>query len=398
MATVQMDFSFGPEDTGTVQSLVDEFNQQHPGIRVKYREMPADTDRYHDRLRRMFDSGASGRIDVIGGDVIWPAEFASKGWIADLSGRFPQLEQDKFRDAPIEANTYQGKVWGVPWYTDVGLLYYRSDLLEQSGFSGPPQTWDELKQMAQKVKQDSGIQHGYVFQGAQYEGGVCNGLEFIWTHGGDVLDSNGRVIINSNEAKQGLRTERRIVEDGVAPQDVVTYTEEPATVRFLDEGDAVFCRFWDFMYGFLGEPDLPLSRDQVGVAELPREQGVQQGGACLGGSNMFINADSTHQNEAWEFIEFMTAREQQRRLAIGTSRLPTRKELYQDQQLLNQVPILNLSSRALNNARPRPINPCYLDMSGEMAEQFNLSLKGVVTPDQVAQTLQTELSNIVANC
>jgi len=93
----------------------------------------------------------------------------------------------------------------------------------------------------------------------------------------------------------------------------------------------------------------------------------------------------------------MTAQEQQRRLAIGTSRLPTRKELYQYQQLLNQVPILGLSGGALNNARPRPINPCYLDMSAEMAEQFNLSLRGAVTPDQAAQTLLTELSNIVAN-
>ena len=143
MATVQIDFSFGPEDTGTLKSLVDEFNQQQPGTRVKYREMPADTDRYHDRLRRMFDSGASGRIDVIGGDVIWPPEFASKGWITDLSDRFPQVERDKFLDAPIEANTDQGKIWGVPWFTDVGLLFYRKDLLDASGFSSSPKTWDE---------------------------------------------------------------------------------------------------------------------------------------------------------------------------------------------------------------------------------------------------------------
>jgi multiple sugar transport system substrate-binding protein len=231
-------FSFGPEWTGTVQSLVDEFNRQNTsGINVTYQDMPADTGEYLQELQQMFARGGSD-IDVIGGDVIWPAQFASNRWIVDLSNRFPPAE---FFDATIEANTYEGKVWGVPWFTDVGMLYYRNDLLEQSGFSGPPQTWDELKQMAQKVKEDSGIQHGYVFQGAQYEGGVCNGLEFISTHGGDVLDSNGRVIINSNEAKQGLRTERRIVEDGVAPQDVHTYTEEESTERFLD-GLSVFCR------------------------------------------------------------------------------------------------------------------------------------------------------------
>jgi multiple sugar transport system substrate-binding protein len=103
-------FSYGPDDTGIVQTLVDEFNQQNPAINVIYKEMPPETDLYLERLRRMFRRGGA-RIDVIAGDIIWPAEFASKGWIADLSGRFPQAERNKFLDEPIEANTYQGKIW-----------------------------------------------------------------------------------------------------------------------------------------------------------------------------------------------------------------------------------------------------------------------------------------------
>jgi multiple sugar transport system substrate-binding protein len=354
--------------------------------------MPADTGRYRERLRTMFRRGGAG-IDVIAGDVIWPAEFASKGWISDLSGRFPQVERDKFLDEPIKANTRQGKIWGVPWYTDVGLLYYRKDLLGQSGFPNPPETWDELKTIALKVKQDHDLQHGYVFQGADDEGGVCNGLEYIWTHGGDVLDSTNQVIINSIEARNGLRTERHIVEDGVAPQRVHTFTEEQSAERFL-EGKAVFCRFWAFMFGFLGEPGV-LSRNQVGVAPLPHDQGIHQGGGCLGGWNMFINAASAHQNEAWKFIEFMTTEARQKRMARAGSYLPTREALYQDPQLLNEVPILKLSNEALEHARARPIHPRYLDMSEEMAQWFHLSLTGVVTPAQATETLRKELSNIV---
>jgi multiple sugar transport system substrate-binding protein len=397
MAVVQIVFSFGPDDTGTVESLVDEFNQLNPAIRVKYKRMPAETNLYHKRLRNMFMSG-SDRIDVIAGDIIWPAEFASKSWIADLSSRFPQSERQLFLDATIEANTYQGKVWGVPWVTDVGLLYYRKDLLQNSGFSNPPKTWDELKTIALQVKQDFGIQDGYVFQGAQYEGGVCNGLEYIWTHGGDVLDSTGAVIINNSAAaKNGLTTERSMVTGSVAPQDVHTYFEAEAEAAFLD-GEAVFCRAWPPLFGILDDPDEPLSPAEVGVAELPRASGVGVGGGCLGGWNMFINAGSPHQNEAWQFIAFMTAPAQQRKLAIDAGSLPTRKALYLDPTLLTQVPILGLSRDALNSARPRPRHPCYFEMSEEMAEQFNLSLQGTITPDKAAQTLQTELSNIVANC
>jgi multiple sugar transport system substrate-binding protein len=110
---------------------------------------------------------------------------------------------------------------------------------------------------------------------------------------------------------------------------------------------------------------------------------------------MFINAASAHQDEAWQFIEFMTARAQQRRLAIDASWLPSREELYLDQQLLNQAPILGVSREALNSARSRPIHPLYLEMSEEMAEQFNLSLKGDIPPARAIETLRRALSNIV---
>jgi multiple sugar transport system substrate-binding protein len=155
--------------------LVREFNRQHRGaIRVRLWFRDWNIAFYLDELRRMFRHGGN-EIDVITGDVIWPAEFATVsgiGGIEDLSDRFPPRERRQFLDATIKANTYDGRIWGVPLFTDVGLLYYRKDLLDLSGFFCPPKTWDELKQMALQVKQASGIRYGYVFPAAEYEGGV----------------------------------------------------------------------------------------------------------------------------------------------------------------------------------------------------------------------------------
>src|SRR5215210_865574 len=138
-------FTMGPDDAvPTIGPLVDKFNKQSKGFKVKYRQMPADTGQYFDKLRTQFQAGAAD-IDIIGGDVIWPAQFAANGWILDVSDRFPKSEQAKFTDAPIQSLTYQGNIYGVPWHTDAGLLYYRSDLLEKSGYSAPPKTWAELK-------------------------------------------------------------------------------------------------------------------------------------------------------------------------------------------------------------------------------------------------------------
>jgi ABC-type glycerol-3-phosphate transport system substrate-binding protein len=90
----------GVDSSGTLQDLVDKFNEEHKGeFQVRYREMPADTGQYFDQLRTELQAAAS-EIDVIGGDVIWPAQFAANGWILDVSDRFPESERQQFLPAP----------------------------------------------------------------------------------------------------------------------------------------------------------------------------------------------------------------------------------------------------------------------------------------------------------
>ena len=383
--------AMGTDSSGTLPKLIDKFNKQ-ADFKVNYREMPTDTGQFFDQLRTEFQAGAS-EIDVIGGDVIWPAQFAANGWILDVSDRFPKSEQQKFLQGPIESLKYEDGIYGLPWFTDSGMLYYRKDLLEESGISQPPATWAELKEMADQVSQETGTKYGFVFQGAEYEGGVCNGLEYIWTHGGDVLDGN-TVVIDSPEAAAGLETQYSMVADGVAPKAVSTYKETETDPTFLN-GDAVFARNWPYMYALAGTEDYPkVKPEQIGVAALPVGEGGPTASA-LGGWNMLINANSQKQDSAWEFAQWITAPEQQKFRAVEATILPTHKSLYEDQEILNQVPVIRLGQEALKNSKPRPVSPYYSDMSLKMAEQFNRNLKGDVSPEQAVKTLQQELSSIV---
>jgi multiple sugar transport system substrate-binding protein len=396
-------FSFGPEETGIVQSLVDEFNRQNTsGINVTYRQMPADTGEYLQELQQMFARGGSD-IDVIGGDVIWPIQFAAQGWIQDLSDDFPESEQQKFLPAPISANTYEGAIYGIPWFTDAGMLYFRKDLLEQAGYSAPPETWDELKEMALKTTQDTGTKNGFVFQGSNYEGGVCNGCEYIWTHGGEVLSevTGGKVVIDSPEAVAGLETYASMVADGVAPKAVANYDETTSEPVF-GAGDAVFLRDWPGFYGLLGIPTKDggypnLKPEQVGVAPIPVAEPGMQSYSTLGGWNQFINAATDLQEEALTFAQFMTATEQEKLLATDGGQRPTRKALYEDPDVLEALPGIELQKEILfNNAKSRPITEYYGDMSLELAEQFNNVVTGDTSPQQAAETLQKSLSDIMA--
>ena len=385
-------FAMGRDTTGTLPNLIDKFNTQNKGkFQVTYREMPTDTGQYFDKLQTEFQAGQSD-IDVIGGDVIWGAQFAANKWVVDVSDRFPEGEQSKFLPAPLQSLTYDGKIWGVPWYTDAGMLYYRKDLLQQSGFSAAPKTWDELQQMAQQVTQQTGTQYGMVFQGSNYEGGVCNALEYIWTNGGDVLQGD-EIVIDSPQAIAGLETERSMITSGVAPQAVSTYTETETDPAFMG-GKAVFARNWPYMFSLAGTSDYPkVKPEQVGVAPIPVSDG-NQSYSCLGGWNMMMSALSDMQDQAWEFMTWMTAPEQMKYLALEATRLPARKAPYEDQEILSKVPTILLAKDIIPNTKPRPVSPYYSDMSLKMQEQFNSSLNGDVSPQQAAKTLQKERTSI----
>lgn len=387
-------FSFAPDPSGTLDEVVRRFNEEYQGeIQAEYRQMPADTGGYFNQLRTEFQSGASP-VDVIGGDVTWPAQFAANGWILDLSDRFTEDMRSDFVDATIDSVTYQDRIWGVPWFTDAGLLWYRKDLVEESGFSEGPQTWDELKEMAEKTSRDSGTEFGFIFQGAEYEGAVVHGLEHVWTHGGEVLTDAGEVVVNQDEPITALRTHRSMIEDGISPIAVVNYKEPETHTAFLN-GSAVFIRNWPYMYGLLKDPaQSQITPDQVEITTLPYNEGGESHSG-LGGWNMYVNAASEDKLDAiWEFIRFFTMNDEQQRFRTTDGGfLPPLKYLYEDQEILDSQPVVSIAGDALERALTRPISPFYSDVSLAMQKQLAESLKGNVTPEEAAQNLQQEISS-----
>jgi len=127
--------------------------------------MPAASTQYFEQMRAELQSGETN-VDVIAGDIIWVARFAANGYILDLSDRFDERMKRNHLAGPLQTVEYDGKTWGVPWFTDAGMFFYRRDLLERTGFSEPPATWDEMKEMAAKVRRTSASATGTSFRAA----------------------------------------------------------------------------------------------------------------------------------------------------------------------------------------------------------------------------------------
>ena len=129
--------AFTPDEAGGLKKLIDDFNRQNRDeIQVKWREMPALSADYLEQLQAELQSGQSS-VDLIGGDVIWPAQFAANGWILDLSDRFTGGMQQEYLDGPLGPVHYEGKVWGVPWFTDAGMFTTARTCLRKAASPSP---------------------------------------------------------------------------------------------------------------------------------------------------------------------------------------------------------------------------------------------------------------------
>lgn len=159
------------------------------------------TERLAQYLQQL--GAGSSDVDVYMIDVIWPGILAPHA--ADLTPAFKDKIGSYF-PAIVQNNTVDGKLVGVPWYTDAGLMYYRKDLLEKYGIAKPPATWAELETAAQKIQDGERAAgnkdfYGFVWQGGAYEGLTCDALEWQLSNGGgSIIEPDGKVSINNPQA------------------------------------------------------------------------------------------------------------------------------------------------------------------------------------------------------
>ncbi|MGZ4134302.1 MAG: ABC transporter substrate-binding protein, partial [Tumebacillaceae bacterium] len=284
---VKLIYARGQDATGATKKLVDEFMKTHPNIEVDFREMPSDTGQSHDQYVTMF-SAKSSEIDVFDLDVIWPAEFAQAGYLLPLD-RFIQQDNFSLNDyikGAVAAGNFNGQQWTIPKFIDTGLLFYRKDLVKDV-----PKTWDDLEKQAKALKGQGGTQFGYLMQAKQYEGLVCNFVEFVASYGGKILDDKGNVVINSPQTIKGLQKMVEIAKSDFVPSNVTTFTEPESHTAFLN-GQSPFIRNWPYQYALAQDKSQSKIVDKVGVAPLPA--GDAGSAAALGGWMAGINKNTKH--------------------------------------------------------------------------------------------------------
>ena len=366
-------------DPAPFRSLLAEFERHHPDLAVREETLPSSSDEQH-QFYAVNLQAKSASFDVLAVDVIWVAEFAAAGWLRDLSHLLPAQERSGFFSGPIEAVTYAGRSYAIPWFVDAGLLYYRKDLLDKHGFA-TPRTWFELVRIAQAVMAREPGLEGFVWQGKQYEGLVCNVLEHFWSSGAGLLGDDGRVLPEPARAEAALAFMRGLIERGVSPG-WVTAGDEELTRRPFGDGRAVFLRSWPYALDLFELPDSPV-RGRVGMAALPGHAGGAAGAGATGGFHLAVNRRTGHAEAAVALVRYLAGEQAQRALtAAGVALYPTRMALYHDPEIVRLRPHMPRFHDLMRAARPRPVTPYYLMLSTSVQPEFSAALVAVKTPRQ----------------
>ena len=379
-------------DPAPLRALLDEFERQHPGVVVRDETLPAGSDEQH-QFYAINLQARSAAFDVLAVDVIWVAEFAHAGWLRELTRLLPPAERAAFFPGPIEAVTHQGRVYAVPWFVDAGLLYYRKDLLEKHAFP-VPRTWEELVRTARAVMAREPRIAGFVWQGKQYEGLVCNALEYLWSNGGGVL-SGGRIVLDTPRNRQALAFMSDLVHRfGVTPGSVTTATEEPSRHVF-GQGRALFMRNWPYAWRLFQDPGSRV-HGKVGVTTLPHFEGGIPA-ATLGGWQLAVNRHSRQAAAASELVRHLTSVQAQKRLALAYGFQPARTALYRDPELLAAQPLLQVLERVFATARPRPVTPYYVRVSQVLQSELSAIISGRKSPEAALAAAERKLRKILAD-
>ena len=374
--------------------LVEGFNERNRGrIHVSLQLGPNGTNDLV-RIERNILKAHSAAVDIFSVDIVYMAEFARQRWLQPISeSRWPQRERAKYLELPLQACTFDGQLWAVPFKSDVGLIYYRTDFI-----STPPTTWEELTSMARAVLEQKNHhpQYGYAWQGAQYEGLVCNFDEVLHGYGGSLfLDPLHPTVVtvDSSEAEQALATMVNW-KGTISPRNTDAYTEV-VTQALWESGKALFMRNWPYAYSTQSQA----LDHHFAIHSLLPGGNNHTGHSSLGGWQLAINAfiDPAKQDAAWEFIQYMLQPEAQKIGATMGSWAMTLQSIYEDQEVLSKVPFYEQLKPILQAAVPRPVAPNYIDISTAILFHVRQALAGLMSVPEAIEGLASRLKQLTSN-
>ena len=382
--------------SGAHQEVIEQFNALHRGrIEVVPVSLPFQKFSTNERKELLARSlrNKSDRLDIFSVDHIWVPRFSR--WCEPLDSSIDNAERGKILPQAEESCTFDGKLMAIPVYIDVGLLYYRKDLVHElrpdPAFDGRLRaslTWTEFRALGREARR-SGRQF-YFFQANDYEGLTCNFFELIAGQDGKFF-TRRPLDFERPEPRRALEMLVGFVQqDRISPPSVSEFDEIQSYTQMLDQ-DGLFVRGWP---NFLESYRLTY-RDQqklalVERAPLPHFEGKKPV-TVFGGWNLMISRYSSRKKEAIELARFFQRVDMQKIMFEIGGYIPTNLEVYADTAYLSRNPVLAYYAELIASGFHRPALVEYTKMSDIVSKAVHRAVKGEIGVEQALHEATLEI-------
>jgi multiple sugar transport system substrate-binding protein len=355
-----------------VKSMTEQFQKQNPGIKVNLTFVAYEA--LHDKI---VAAAPAGTYDTVLVDVIWPAEFASKKMIVDITDRFPESERSKIFAGALKTTEYDGRYYGVPWILDTKYFFYNKKMLGEAGVS-PPDTWDGVVEAAQALKSKGVVEYPLIWSWAQAEALICDYTTLLGAYGGKFFDESGEPAFNSGGGLQALEFMRMTLDEKLSNPASTESLEEDVR-RIISQGEAAMALNWTYMFALANDPNESQVAGQIDIAHTP--EGPAGAPGVNGSMGIAIANGSQNQDAAWKYIQFMTSQKIQNQYAKLS--LPIWKSSYEQEEVIQALPqVVPIAKVQLNDMILRPVVTNYNDVSHTLQVEIQQALTGEKSPKQ----------------
>jgi multiple sugar transport system substrate-binding protein len=356
--------------------LAKEFMAQNPDIKV--RVTPVSWDVAHDKILTSIAGGKTPDVSLIG--TTWMAEFAETG---ALDKTPDSIDQSAFLPNAWKTVDVNDTDYGVPWYVETRVLYYRTDLAKKAGWNKAPQTWDELKQLASDYKEKAGTEHGIALAPNNWQ----ELLPFAWQAGSEVASPEG-FSLDDDGMKKALAYDKSFFDDGLTPKRVPQGFD--VTQGFISGADPMFIS---------GPWHLALVRDQGGaklngkwdVTMMPK--GDKSRTSFLGGGDLAVFENSSNKPAAWKFVQWLSRPEIQAKWFTMVGDLPAVRDAYNNGKLASDGH-LKVFRDQLDDANPPPVLAKWEEVASSINDIQEQVTTGGKSPEAGAEEMQQKAESI----
>ncbi|MFQ4136508.1 ABC transporter substrate-binding protein [Nodosilinea sp. PGN35] len=374
---VTVSFLVRAVEADQMQGLAQQFMAENPDIRIEMVRGPNAADAVENLYTTSFLLGDSP-YDILFSDVVWIPKFAAAGWLIDLSDRVSDADLADFLEADVAAGLYQDGLYRMPFRSDMGMLYYRTDLLEQVGLE-PPETFDDLIAASEAIQAQTDVDWGFTWQGLQYEGLVTNFIEIIAGYGGFWIDPDSLAVgLDQPAGIQAVEFMKGVIDQRISPPGVTNYIEEDA-LRQFQNGSAAFLRNWPYAWAEANREGTAVAGN-IALKPMVHAEG-QQPAACLGGWGFGISSTTPHPEEAWRVVEFFTSPGPMKQFITEFAYVPSRRALFTDPDVLAVFPHYEQLLEVAETAIPRPPVGQYAQLSDILQRYLSAAITNQMTPE-----------------